>query len=78
MTMPDDCLRQELLETDEEFRQLYQEHQGSESRLLKLGQKTLLSQEDELEAKTLKRHKLFLKDRMEVILRSQREAHVSA
>ena len=77
MTIPDDSLRQELLETDEEFRQLYQEHQGSENRLQQINHKTLLSQEDELEAKALKRHKLFLKDRMAVILRSQREAHVS-
>ena len=37
-----------------------------------------LLQEDEIEAKTIKRHKLFLKDRMESIMQSQREAQVSA
>ena len=78
MSMNDDALRQELIETDEEYRRLHQEHQESERRLELLNQKSLLSEEDELEAKSIKRHKLFLKDRMEVILRSQRETQVSA
>jgi len=73
MLMVDDSLRQELIENNEEFRTLHEEHQDSESRLELLNKQTLLSQEDELEAKNIKRHKLFLKDRMEAIMRSQRE-----
>lgn len=73
MPMVDDSLRQELIETNEEFRTLYEEHQASEKRLDLINQKSLPSQEDELEAKNLKRHKLFLKDRMEAIVRSRRE-----
>jgi uncharacterized protein YdcH (DUF465 family) len=38
----------------------------------------MLSEEDELEEKQIKRQKLFLKDRMEAILRSYRESSVSA
>jgi uncharacterized protein YdcH (DUF465 family) len=74
MPLTDDSLKQELLETDDEFRRLFEEHQEYERRLDAINQKSLPSQEDELEAKSIKRHKLFLKDRMEVILRSQREA----
>lgn len=73
MPIGNDSLRQELIETDEEFRALYEEHQDFERRLDELNQKSLPSQEDELEAKNIKRHKLFLKDRMQAIVRSQRE-----
>ncbi len=74
----DDVLKQELLETNDEFRRLYEEHQDYERRLEELHQKTLPSQEDELEAKRIKLEKLRLKDRMEAILRSHREAGVPA
>ena len=73
MSAPDHSLRHQLLESDEEYRQLYTEHQGYEQRLERLNQKPLFSEEDELESKSIKRHKLFLKDRMQTILRSQRE-----
>ncbi len=74
----DDVLKQELLETNEDFRRLYEEHQEYERRLEELHHKTLPSQEDELEAKRIKLEKLRLKDRMEAILRSHREASVPA
>jgi hypothetical protein len=77
MSAPDHSLRHQLLESDEEYRQLYEDHQQSEQRLEHLHQKPLLSEEDELESKSLKRHKLFLKDRMQTILRSQRETVVT-
>ena len=73
-----DDLKAELIKTDDEFRRLYEEHQESERRLEELNQKTLLSQEDEVEAKKIKLHKLVLKDRMEEILRVHRESRVSA
>ncbi len=74
----DDPLRQELIETDEEFRALFEEHQGFERQLEELQQKTLLSEEDEQQEKMIKRQKLHLKDRMEAILRSHRDSQVSA
>ena len=77
MSDPDVMLKQELLDSNDEYRQLFAEHQVFERRLEELHLKSLLSQEDEIEAKTIKRHKLYLKDQMELILHSQREAQVT-
>jgi uncharacterized protein YdcH (DUF465 family) len=73
-----DDMRDELLQTDEEFRRLHAEHQDYERRLAELHHKSMLSQDDEIEEKRIKLHKLVLKDRMESILRSHRESRVSA
>jgi len=68
--MPDQSDIKELVETVPEFSRLYDEHQDCERRLDDLHHKTSLSEQDELSAKQIKRHKLFLKDRMEEIARS--------
>ncbi len=73
-----DDLKAELIQSDDEFRRLYEEHQQFERRLQEINQKTLLSQEDEMEEKKIKLHKLMLKDRMEQLLRLHRESRVSA
>jgi len=73
-----DELKAELIKTDDEFRRLYEEHQAYERRLQEINQKSLLSQEDEIEEKKIKLHKLALKDHMEQILRAHRESRVSA
>lgn len=73
-----DDLRDELIKTDEEFRRLAEEHQQYEQRLEQLDQRTVMSQEAEAEAKTIKLHKLALKDRMEAILRARSEERVTA
>ena len=73
------ALKEEMLETDEEFRRLHDEHQSCERRLDEIYQKSFLSQEDEFEQKRLKRHKLTLKDQMHAMLVGQlREERVSA
>jgi uncharacterized protein YdcH (DUF465 family) len=72
-----DDLKAELIQTDDEFRHLYEEHQEYEKRLEEINQKSLLSQEDEVEEKKIKLHKLTLKDHMEQILRAHRESRVS-
>lgn len=70
MTTEDhDALVRELLETDFEFQRLHDEHQRCERRLEELRYKSLLSQEDEIEEKKIKVHKLALKDRMELMVR---------
>ncbi len=70
MTAEDhDALVRELLETEPEFRQLHDEHQACERRLEELHHKSLLSQDDEIEEKRIKVHKLALKDRMEMLVR---------
>ncbi len=71
-----DALKEELLATDEEFRRLADEHRECEARLTELNQKTLLSEEDEIEEKQLKRHKLTLKDQMAEMLRAHEEARL--
>ena len=77
MPLSDEGLKKELLVTDEEFRRLHEEHQNYERRLTELLQKTLLSQDDELEEKKIKLQKLRLKDRMQAILRAHQETGVS-
>jgi uncharacterized protein YdcH (DUF465 family) len=77
MSMQDE-LKEELIQTDAEFRRLYEEHLDYKRRLQEIQQKTLLSQEDEVEEKRIKLHKLMLKDQMEAILRIHRESRVSA
>jgi uncharacterized protein len=73
-----DDLKEDLLQTDDEYRRLYDEHQEYERRLEQLNQSSLLSQDDELEAKRIKLHKLVLKDRMHAILRTHSEERVTA
>ena len=73
-----DELKEELIQTDGEFRRLHEEHQEYERRLHDLQQKSMPSEEDEAEEKRIKLHKLALKDQMEVILRTHRETRVSA
>ncbi|HVG07664.1 MAG TPA: YdcH family protein [Thermoanaerobaculia bacterium] len=73
-----DELKEELLQSDEDFRRLFEEHQEYERRLHDIQQKSLLSEDDEAEEKRIKLHKLVLKDQMEAILRTHRESRVSA
>ena len=77
MSDQDAQLKQELIESDDEFRRLYDEHQSFERRLEELTHKSLLSERDELEEKQIKLQKLRLKDRMEAILRLHREQRVT-
>ena len=74
----EESLKQELLAESEEFRNLHEHHQALERRLEQLRDGELLSESDELEEKRIKREKLFLKDRMEAMIRSRRESGVSA
>jgi len=62
-----------LLQTDEEFHQLAAMHHELENRLHALAAKPYLSEPEHLEEVTLKKRKLFLKDRMEDILRRRRQ-----
>jgi uncharacterized protein YdcH (DUF465 family) len=66
-------LRNLLLQTDEEFRQLAIRHHELEQRLHDLTTKHYLSQPEQVEQVTLKKKKLQLKDRMEDILRHYRQ-----
>lgn len=62
-------VRRRLVQEDADFRRMAEEHHQHESRLAVLAQKRTLSPEEELEEKTLKKRKLYLKDQMTAKLR---------
>ncbi|MGE0460094.1 MAG: DUF465 domain-containing protein [Vicinamibacterales bacterium] len=68
-------LKNLLLETNDEFRQLASQHHDLDERLVALESKHYLSDAEQLEEVTLKKKKLHLKDRMEAILRDHRAGH---
>lgn len=59
-----------LLESNDEYRRLHQEHAEFESRIKVLAEKTVLSTEEEIEETRLKKLKLAGRDRMEAIARA--------
>jgi len=75
-----DPVMEELIQTDDAFRSLYEEHREYKQRLAAIRMKSLPSEEDEIEIKRIKLHKLSLKDRMEAKLRerARRAAVVTA
>jgi len=64
----------DALSPNEEYRRLTQKHTEYESRLSTLSDKVVLSAEEEVEEKTLKKRKLELKDRMEALARQLRQS----
>ena len=68
-------VKDELMQTDEEFHQLATKHHKLEDRLHELTAKAYLSEPEHVEEVTLKKQKLQLKDRMEDILRRHRQDH---
>jgi hypothetical protein len=65
-------LKQQLLQSDSEFRELATLHHQLDERLHELEAKHYLSEAEQLEEVTIKKRKLHLKDRMEDILRRSR------
>ncbi len=65
-------LKDFLLKTDEEYRQLATQHHELDHRLHELAVKPYLSDPEQIEEIGLKKRKLQLKDRMEDILRRHR------
>ena len=68
-------LKHLLLETNEEYRQLATRHHELDDRLHQLTSKPYLSDTEHVEEVTLKKRKLQLKDRMELIARTYRSEH---
>lgn len=61
-------LREHLLATNEEYRELARQHQEFEARLNQLTSLPYPTEEEMLEESLLKKKKLLLKDRMEAIV----------
>ena len=69
--MPKDFeeLKRELLQSDDEYRQLATLHHDLDERIHDLTTRNFLSEPEQVEEIRLKKHKLQLKDQMESILR---------
>lgn len=69
--MPTDFeeLKRELLQRDEEFRQLATKHHDLDERLHNYADRHYLTPPEQVEELTLKKQKLYLKDQMESRLR---------
>ena len=72
--MPTDFeeLKRQLLENNDEFRRLANQHHDLDEKLHSLTARHYLSAPEQLEEVTLKKRKLQLKDQMETILRRHR------
>lgn len=73
MSEQSQALRERLLQTDEVFHSLADEHHRLEGRLHELISKPFLSEPEQVEETTLKKKKLQIKDRMEDMLREAAE-----
>jgi uncharacterized protein YdcH (DUF465 family) len=62
----------QLMQSDEEYRQLAERHQEMEARLTELSAKHYLSEQEQVEEVTLKKRKLQIKDHMAAIVRRSR------
>jgi hypothetical protein len=71
-------LKELLLKENDDFKKLHQEHRSCDKRLEVLMAKSFLTEEDEVEAKKLKKRKLALKDRMYLIMAEFRKSKPAA
>ena len=70
---------QRILSTeDSEFARWLEEHHQCESRLNELSVKSQVTEDEEVEEKTLKKRKLHLKDQMAARIRSYEATHAMA
>jgi uncharacterized protein YdcH (DUF465 family) len=60
------------VKSDDEYRQLAEQHHQYESRLGELAEKVVLSDDEQVEEATLKKKKLQLKDKMQELSRRSR------
>jgi uncharacterized protein YdcH (DUF465 family) len=73
-----DSLKEELIMTDPEFRELAREHGRYEARLSELSSLAYPNDEEQLEEITLKKKKLAVKDQMHEIMLRHQKTSVSA
>ena len=73
--MPTDFeeMKRQLLQNNEEFRQLATQHHDLDKKLHNLASRHYLSQPEQVEEVTLKKRELQLKDQMETIIRRHRD-----
>ncbi len=71
--MKEEELKEILARENDEFRELYQQHQEYERRIEKLLSRIALTSDEKTEVKKLKKLKLRVKDRMHEILVKEME-----
>ena len=76
MGITQDELKAHLMDTNEEFRNLAQQHCEFGKKLEELGSRSYLSAEEQVEEVRLKKLKLRLKDQMEGIMSKSDRSHV--
>ncbi|HSG00371.1 MAG TPA: YdcH family protein [Vicinamibacterales bacterium] len=69
-----DGVKEALLQSSEDFRQLVSEHQALDQQIRQLSSLSFLTDEQQYKEASLKKRKLALKDQIEAILREQRSA----
>jgi len=75
MDAREDALIRSLLNTEPELCRYYEEHTQLKQRLQELRQKSFLTEEEEIEKKTIQKQKLAGKDRMmEILARRKQQA----
>lgn len=74
MAMTSQEIRQSLLANDPEFQKLVEEHSRCESQLDQILKSSYLNSEDLIQETALKKMKLRLKDRMELMLARHQQA----
>lgn len=70
-----DPVRDELIKENPNFRDLVQQHQNYERRLLELAKLTYPNDEEQLEESTLKKKKLNVKDEIYAIMQDHSHSH---
>ena len=70
-----DSLKEELMASNPEFREMAREHGRYEQRLSELSALTYPSDEEQLEEVTLKKKKLALKDQMYSLMLQAEKSH---
>ncbi len=70
-----DTFKEELIKENQAFRELVQQHQSYEKRLMELAELTYPSEEELLEETTLKKKKLFIKDEIYEIMQNHSKSH---
>lgn len=73
--MDERATREYLIQNDQQFRQLFDEHQAFERKLAEYADRPFLTIEEQLEETVLKKKKLALKDKMQVLINEHRTQH---
>lgn len=75
MSTPTEAVREQLMVGNEEYRRLREEHARYKTQLHALSAKSYLSDEEQTEEARLKKLKLRVKDRMEILVRQAQAVH---